>query len=197
MAKGKKSLLETTDLPIIATDKEEGQIPYFIIDDKYGVSCDERCEMLCRKKKASRTIKDEEGNPHHVETYYMWESFCYTNSFSSCVENYINIKDRELKKERLIKTKDYNKMIEIQQEIKRIIDNSFSSNGNNKEFLSITHTIDQQAKLNEELIVLKNLKNQVQDETDKLMQLIKEKRAIIISNTEPKKHRVKKENGDV
>lgn len=194
MARGKRSLLETTNLPIVETNIEEGVSPYFLIDDKYGIACDERQEMLCRKKKSSRTIKDEYGQPYKIETYYMWESFCYTNSFSSCIENYLKIKDRELKKERLIKTKDYTELINIQNEIKQIISKALSTDGDNKSVFTISKVIDQQSKLMEEIENLKKIQSQTEKESDKLLQLIKEKRSLIISATEPTKHRNKKED---
>ena len=196
MARGKKSLLETTDLPIIPTDKEEGQIPYFILDDEWGISCDERQEILVHKKSANRTIKDENGVETHIEQYYMWECIAYTNSFTHTISVYVDKKGKE-KKSKLIKSKDYKELIAIQNEIKSTIAKALDFNGINKEFLSITSILDERAKIEEELKLLRETKKQIEIETDKLLQLIKEKRTIIVSNTEPKKRRLKKENGDL
>lgn len=192
MARGKKSLLETTNLPIITTDKEEGQIPYFIIDDEWGVSCDERQEILVYKKTSSRTIKDENGVETHVEQYYMWDSVAYTSSFTHAISIYVDKKGKE-KKSKLIKSKGYNDLISIQNEIKSIITRALDFDSVNKDFLSITSILDERTKLEEELKMLKETKEQVLNETDKLLQLVKEKRSIIISNTESKKHRTQKE----
>jgi hypothetical protein len=196
MAKGKKSLLETTDLPIIETDIEEGLIPYFLIEDEWGINCDERNEILVRKRTASRTIKDENDVEDHIEQYIVWEAETYSNTFTHTIECYINKKGKE-EKSKLIKSKDYKDLISIQNEIKSNISKALDFNGINKEFLSITSILDERAKIEEELKLLRETKKQIEIETDKLLQLIKEKRSIIISNTEQKKHRIKKENGDV
>lgn len=192
MARGKKSLLETTDLPIITTDKEGGQIPYFIIDDEWGIACDERNEILVKKKIASRTIKNENGEEDHIEQYIMWEPIVYPDTFTKAIEIYADKKGKE-KKSKLIKSKDYNDLISIQNEIKSTIASALDFKGVNKDFLSITSILDERTKLEEELKMLKETKEQVLSETDKLLQLVKEKRSIIISNTEPKKHRTPKE----
>lgn len=195
MAKGKKSLLETTDLPIIETDIEEGLIPYFLIEDEWGVNCDERNEILVRKRIASRTIKDENDVEDHIEQYVVWEAETYSNTFTHTIECYISKKNKE-EKSKLIKSKDYKDLISIQNEIKSNISKALEFNGINKEFLSITSILDERAKIEEELKLLREAKKQIEIETDKLLQLIKEKRSIIISNTEQKKHRIKEENGD-
>lgn len=196
MPRGKRNLSETTNLPIIPTDKEEGQIPYFLLDDEWGISCDERQEILVRKKSANRTIKDESGIETHIEQYYTWECIAYTNSFTHAISVYVDKKGKA-KKSKLIKSKDYKELVEIQNEINSIISKALNFNGVNKEFLSITSLLDEKSKLKEELISLKETKIQVEKEVENLMDLIKEKRAIIVSNTEPKKRRLKKENGDL
>ena len=192
MARGKRNLLETTDLPIITTDKEEGQIPYFLIDDEWGVSCDERQEILVHKKTSSRTIKDENGVETNIEQYYMWDSVAYTSSFTHAISIYVDKKGKEMKS-KLSKSKDYNDLILIQNEIKSIITRALDFDSVNKDFLSVTSIINERAKLEEELKLLRETKEQVLSETDKLLQLVKEKRSIIISNTESKKHRTQKE----
>ena len=192
MPRGKRNLLETTDLPIIPTDKEEGQIPYFILDDEWGISCDERQEILVHKKSANRTIKDENGVETHIEQYYMWDSVAYTSSFTHAISIYVDKKGKE-KKSKLIKSKDYNDLISIQNDIKSIITRALDFDSVNKDFLSITSILDERAKLEEELKLLRETKEQVELETEKLLQLVKEKRSIIISNIEPKKHRTPKE----
>jgi hypothetical protein len=192
MARGKKSLLETSDLPIVTTDIEEGQIPYFIIDDEWGISCDERQEILVRKKIANRTIKNEQGNEDHIEQYIMWDSISYPHTFTNAIEIYVDKKGKSMKS-KLSKSKDYNDLISIQNDIKSIISKALDFNSVNKDFLSITSVIDKRAKLEKELISLKEIKEQVETETEKLLELIKEKNKIIISATELKKHRTKKE----
>lgn len=192
MARGKKSLLETSDLPIVTTDIEEGQIPYFLIDDEWGIACDERNEILVHKRIASRTIKNEKGDEDHIEQYIMWDSISYPSTFSSAIESYVNKKGKT-EKSKLKKSTNYNDLIKIQNEIKLTIEKSLEFNGVNSNFLSSMSIIDERAKLEEEIKKLRETKEMIIKETDLLMELVKQKRAIIISNTEPKKHRDVKE----
>ena len=74
-----------------------------------------------------------------------------------------------------------------------MISTSLNINGINKEFLSITSILDERTKLEEELKMLKQTKDNVLNECEKLIDLVKEKRSIIIKETEPKKHRLKLE----
>ena len=122
----------------------------------------------------------------------MWEAISYPSNFTKAIEIYVDKKGKE-KKSKLIKSKDYNDLISIQNDIKSTIAKALDFDSVNKDFLSITSVIDKRAKLEEELISLKEIKEQVEIETEKLLELIKEKNRIIISATEPKKHRIKKE----
>lgn len=193
MARGKKSLLETTDLPIVETDKEEGQLPYFLIDDDWGIACDERNEILVRKRIASRTVVNDDTNEKYVEQYTMWDSICYPSNFTNTINCYVDKKSKELKK-KITRTKDIKKVLEVENEIKNIIARSLKVDGVNKEFLSVTSILDERTKLEEELKLLRENKEKVELEVDKLLTLVKEKRSIIIKEIEPKKHRVKLED---
>lgn len=189
---GRKSLLESTDLKIVETDIEEGTIPFFLIEDDYGVAADNNCYMLCERKKASRTIKNESGEPDHVETYFLWNSFKYLSTFKGTLECYLQIKSRKLNARKL-KTTTYKDIIDNQNEIKNIIANALKSDGVNRDFVSFCDLVDKKKELLNDIQEVKNLKNQLIDEVDSLMNLVKEKRRIIITNTEPTKHRLKLE----
>jgi len=193
MARGKKSLIETSDLPIVEKEEEEGSIPYFIIDDEYGISCSDLCEILVKKRKASRTVS-EDNKPHHIETYWTWDNVCYPSNFSLALSCYCSKKELELKKRKLVKSKDYKDILNVQKEIKDIIYKCLDGNGINKEFLSFTSVYDERVKLEEEIKQLRDIKNKCLESVESLMDLIKEKRSIVIKNTEPKKHRTKLEN---
>jgi hypothetical protein len=196
MPRGRKKATELNDLPTVITDNEEGTIPYFVLDNEWGVSCDERQEILVRKRIANRTIKDEEGNDDHIEQYFMWDSVSYCNSFTHIIQCYYERASR-IEKKKLQKTTNFDDIKNIYIDVNKKISQALSSDGVNKEFMSIASILDDKAKLKEELVSLKEKKEKVEKETDKLLQLIKDKTSIIISRTEPTKHRVKKENGDV
>jgi hypothetical protein len=192
MPRGKKKTSEILELPIIETTNEEGQIPYFIIDDEWGISCDERQEILVRKKLATKTIKNEEELADHIETYYLWTSNSYLRTFTEALETYYMKTDR-IKKNNIKKSTNINDLIDIQKEIYELINKALCFNGINKTFLSSIDILNEKAQLKETLTDIKNLKTQIETESEKLMQLIREKRSIIVKNTEPKKHRIKEE----
>lgn len=194
MAKGfgRVSLTESTDLDVIETGIEEGCIPFFLIEENYGVSVDDLCYKLCERRKANRTIKDENGNPDHVETYFLWTAFKYLSSFKQSIECYCKIKERKLNA-RKVKNADYKELINTQNEIKRIVAKALKTDGVNKEFVSFCDLTDKKEELLREIEEVRALKKTLNDESESLINLIKEKRRIIISSTEPKKHRVKTE----
>lgn len=100
-----RKTLADTELPIEETDIEEGTLPFFLIDDEYGIACDQYCYMLCKKKRANRTIKDEDGKPNHIESYWSWTPFKYTGTFQSIMETYVEQKERGLNK-RIVKSNE-------------------------------------------------------------------------------------------
>lgn len=191
IAKRGRSLLNN-DLPVKETDIEEGNIPFFLIDDEYGVTADNYCYMLCYKKKMNRSVKNEDDVITHIESYYNWTPLKYTNTFQSIIECYMTIKERKLSS-RLVKNKDYKEFINIQNEIKDIISKAFDTNGVNKEFVSFCDLIDHKEKLLQEIEELSALKDKVVDMANDLLNIIKKKRKIIINETEGKKHRIKLE----
>jgi hypothetical protein len=192
MAKGRVSLLESTDLPVIETEIEEGTLPFFLIEDDYGIAADKYCYMLCERKKASRTIKNENGEPDHVETYFLWNSIKYLSSFKRTMECYIEINGRKMNA-RKIKNTTFKDIIDNQNEIKRIVSEALKTDGVNKEFVSFCDLADKKEELLKEIEEVRVLKKTLSDESEALLEFIKEKRRLIITNTEPKKHRVKTE----
>lgn len=186
MPRGKKSIIDESNLPVINTDEETGTIPFFLIDETYGVACDQYGYMLCKKKSANKTIKDEEGNLDHIESYYTWTPFKYTGTFESIIKCYIEQKERGLNK-RLVKQKDFKKLLEIREEIYSIVYKAFNTNGINKEFLSVSNLLDQKVELENEIKNVIELKNNLTKQCNELEKLIKEKRKIIVEKHTAKK----------
>ena len=181
-----RKTLADTELPIKETDIEEGALPFFLIDDEYGIACDQYCYMLCKKKRANRTIKDEDGKPNHIESYWSWTPFKYTNTFQSIMETYVEQKERGLNK-RIVKSKDFKQIIETYNTIHKIISNSLDVEGLNKSFLSVTSLLDQKEKLLQEISEVHELKEDLLKEYNELQALIKEKRKIIVDKHTAKK----------
>ena len=182
----KKVIVEETELPIIDTDDEAGNIPFFLIDEEFGISCDQYGYMLCRKKRANRTIKNEEGNDDHIETYWMWTAYKYTSTFESIMNCYVKQKERDLNK-KLIKEKDFKAILEHYKQIHQIIKNALSVEGLNKDFISMSSLIDQRKKLEDEIKDVETYKNSLKQKCDELQEAIKEARKIVVEKHKPKK----------
>lgn len=185
----KKALVEETELPIIETENEEGTIPFFLIDDEFGIACDQYTYMLCRKKRSNKTVKDENGKPDHIEVYWNWTSYRYTNTFESIMECYVTQKERDLNK-KLVKEKDFKEILKNYEEIHNIIRKAFDIKGLNKDFISISSIgslIDQRVKLESEINAIEETKNNLMKKCNELEKLIKEKRKIVVEKHTPKK----------
>lgn len=185
------------DLPIIETDNEEGNIPNFLFDgdNDYGVSSGDLNFYLVERKRANKTIKDENGKLDHIEAYYKWDNVAYVNSLESAVRCYSERREKRLVS-KLIKSNGFKEVAEIRKQTYEIIKNSLSQVGLNKELMDTCKLIDLKRDLDNEMKDLYEKKEQIEREFDKTMSLIKEKRSILIKETEPKKHRMKEENGD-
>lgn len=182
-----RKTLADTELPIKETDIEEGTLPFFLIDDEYGIACDQYCYMLCKKKRANRTIKDEDGKPNHIESYWSWTPFKYTGTFQSIMETYVEQKERGLNK-RIIKSKDFKEILETYNKIYKIISDALDIEGLNKSFMSVTSLLDQKEKLLQEISEVHELKEDLLKEYNELQILIKEKRKIIVDKHKPLKN---------
>lgn len=182
-----RKTLVNTELPIEETDIEEGTLPFFLIDDEYGIACDQYCYMLCKKKRANRTVKDEDGKPNHIESYWSWTPFKYTGTFQSIMETYVEQKERGLNK-RIVKSKDFKQILETYNKIHKIISNSLDVEGLNKSFMSVTSLLDQKEKLLQEISEVHELKEDLLKEYNELQTLIKEKRKIIVDKHKPLKN---------
>ena len=182
-----RKTLADTELPIEETDIEEGTLPFFLIDDEYGIACDQYCYMLCKKKRANRTIKDEDGKPNHIESYWNWTPFKYTGTFQSIMETYVEQKERGLNK-RIIKSKDFKEILETYNKIHKIISDAVDIEGLNKSFMSVTSLLDQKEKLLQKISEVHELKEDLLKEYNELQILIKQKRKIIVDKHKPLKN---------
>ena len=104
MSKGMKPLTETTDLPIVNTNTDEGDVPNFMFkgDKDYGIASDDCNYILVERKNASRTVKDDNGTPIKVETYNQWLDKGFFKSFDNCLKMYCEVND-SLYKQLLVK----------------------------------------------------------------------------------------------
>ena len=190
----KETLASTVDEKDIIDLGEELNIPNYLIDDNYGISGDEYGFALMERKIAHRTGKSEDGiNKGKVIRYVTWatvKTHIYSNSIFGILENYhkyvIGNKFKQLNK-----SQKFDDVKQIYLDTQNAIYKALKSS-------QLTSDIAQQGALVDEINELKSELNKVRKiltEADELHELIKSKRKIVISDTEPKqlKHKIVEE----
>lgn len=187
MARGKRI---DENLPVIKTNTEEGSIPNILITDNFGIEVqDNPVTYSCVEKKlANKTSEDGKS----VIQYYKWTpfpSYCGTleqaikRILEKCVAQNLEICTK-LEMQAVV-----DKVIETYREFSKSLDLSF-----HEDTIKIMSDIDRKYReVEEKLKVLKNLEEELVSNSEKLMELIKEKRKIIVGNTEEKQHRYRLE----
>jgi hypothetical protein len=194
MAKGKQSLIETIDQSkIIDTKEEAGDIPFWLIDENYGVSADKYGFNLVERKKMTRAVKNEKGDITSGEIYYMWQFCKSADSFEDGLIAYTKVTERKLMHQ-LVKCQDFRKLIAIRLQIQKTINNSFKLNGINSNLLDACNTIQGHEELKIKIDEVNKLANEAEEHFNNLIETIKEKRKIIVQEMpKEKKHRIKEE----
>jgi hypothetical protein len=194
MAKGKQSLAEQAKPEdIIQTNEEVGSIPFFIIDDEYGVSGGYGDYSLVIKKQASRSGKEENGeDPNKVYVYYRWEELKYISTVEGVIETYAEVKERNLNK-KLIKSKDLQDLINIRKEIKETIKKALVTQCLDSEINETCHLIDTIQYLKKQVEETKQGLQELNTLKEQSLAAIKEATKIIVDRDKPKKHKVKLE----
>ena len=187
--KGKQSLAETVDDSEIVDSGEVVAEPNILIDDEYGISGGYRDYALVVKKIAHRTGKVEDGeNEGKVIRYTKWEDVSYAGTIFECLRSYQDITN--LTKIKALKNcKDYLEIEKIYKETNAKINQFLKHQDMSKETKDAISLIDTINQLHNEL----NKAKEVIKDANDFKAWIKEKRQILISDTEPKKHRVKLE----
>lgn len=194
MAKGKLSLMETTDPEnIIETDEEVGSLPFFDIDEEYSVSGGYADMALVIRKKTCKTGKEENGeDPTKVYTYYRWDELKYDSRLSGIFDIYLKVM-RLNKFKSMERTNDIKKLIKIEQDLADYIHKLLDINENEKfkYVCNLTDTVfylkQQIAEANKTLSEYKKLIAESEKE-------FKEARKIVVENMpKQKKHKEIKE----
>ena len=190
--KGKQSLAETVDEEDIIIDDGISSEPNILIDDNFGIRGNYGDYSLVERKIAYRTGKPEDGeNEGKVIQYIKWEvvsPHSYGKTPFAILENYgeyINLK----KFKKLNKEKDFDSVKQIYLDTQSTIRKAMKSTQFSSDIVEHGTLINEIAELKAKLKSI----NDVLKDADELRELIKEKRRIVISETEPKKHRTKKE----
>ena len=187
MARGKRL---DENLPVIKTDTEEGSIPNILITDNFGIEVqDSPVTYSCVEKKLSNKTS-EDGKS--IIQYYKWTPFpAYCVTLEQAIKRILE-KSVAQKLER-------NTKLEMQAAVDKVVETyrDFSKSLNlsfHEDTIKIMSDIDKRYReMEEKLKGLERLEDELVNNSDKLMELIKEKRRIIVNNTEEKQHRYKLE----
>lgn len=179
MPRGRRKKTEEIELPIIETNNEIGAIPFFILEEnKYGVYTDKMSYSLVRRKKSSKTVKNDDGIDDHIETYYNWESFKWTRTFKDIIEAYIEHREKELDST-LTKEHDLDKINDNRNKIFPMLQRAFSTTGDNKKVFEFCDLIEQKDRVLKDLEEIKEMRNQLKNTIDEMENILKSKRKLI------------------
>ena len=190
--KGVKSLVETINPDeIIISDEEVGTVN-FMIDDNFAIQGSYGDYALVERKIKYRTGKEEDGvNNGKVIQYIGWDvvtPHSYGRTPFDILNNYaehINLK----KFKQLNKETDFNAVKQIYLDTQSIIREAMKSTQFSSDIIEHGTLINEIAELKAKLKAINN----VLAEADELREMVKEKRRVVIAETEPKKHRLKLE----
>ena len=188
-----KSLADSVPESEIINLGEEINPPNILIDDNFGINGMFGDYALVKKGTSYRTGKEEDGiNQGKVIRYTKWavvETWCYGSTIFDILKNYTKYNNL-CKTKALKKCKDFNEIEKIYIETNNTINNFLSNYTDmNKKQSSMSELINSMNVLKKKL----DEANKVLEEVDDLHELVKKKRRIIVKDTEPTKHRNKKE----
>lgn len=190
--KGVKSLVETVSPDeVVISDEEVGTVN-FMIDDTFACTGQYGDYALVERKIKYRTGKEEDGiNNGKVIQYIGWDvvsPHSYGRTPFDILENYAeHINLRKFKQ--LNKCNDFNAVKQIYLDTQSTIRNAMKSTQFSSDIIEHGTLINEIAELKAKLKAINN----VLAEADELREMVKEKRRIVIAETEPKKHRLKLE----
>jgi len=191
MGKGIRSLAETVDESEIVDLGEELNIPNIGITSEFGIAGKYGDFALVQKKISHRTGTEEDGvNNGKVIRYRTWmevNPFTYGKTVFDMFDNYFRY--TTLYKIKKLKFAGIEECKKIYTDVKNEIYKAIKGNKIDNQVKEYCDLLDEISKLK----VKVQEAYAVIDEADKLKELIRTKRAIIINDTEPKKHREKKE----
>lgn len=183
----KMDLAKTVPEEEIVISDEIVNKPNIVIDNEYGIVGNFRDYTLVKKTTAHRTGKEEDVvNCGKVIRYTKYVDVNYSSTLEGVMNNFLKI--RTLEKTKELNMTGFEEVIAIYRETQEIImDALHMCLGDSNSVVAQLH--DDTSKMKKALSDVES----VLREADKLHELCKEKRAIIIKDTEPKKHRMPKE----
>lgn len=174
MARGKPSMAANVNKEdIVATDENTGSVPFYLIDDEWGIAADEYCYALCRGKVAHK--KEIVNGKEVIVSYKRWSKVSYYNSIWSVLKGYAEKKEKiDLSQ---LKTTDIGKIAQISESIKTTVEkkmNEYVYDTNIEEIGKLEHT---KKKLMKEVKEIAAMKDSLQKEYEETMALLKQIRS--------------------
>ncbi len=174
MGRGKPSMAANVDKEdIITTDENTGSVPFYLIDDEWGIAADEYCYALCRGKIAHK--KDIVDGKEVIVSYKRWSKVSYYNSIWSVLKGYAEKKEKiDLSQ---LKTTDIGKIAQISETIKVIVTNKMNEYVFDTNIEEIGKLEQTKKKLMKEVKEIAAMKESLQKEYDETMALLKQIRS--------------------
>jgi hypothetical protein len=195
MARGKQSLAElAAPEDVIETNEVTGSIPFFLIDDEYGISAGYGDYSLVIKKKASRKGKEEDGeNKDKVYTYTNWVELKYVSTVEGIIETYATIKERNLNR-KLIKSTNIQDIVKNKQEVKDKIYKALRVDIIDNQVKECCNLLDTSQFLKQQITEVKAVLTEYKKLIAEADHTFKEGKKIIVENMpKTKKHPIKEE----
>lgn len=171
MGKGRKTLIEENqNLEVVESTETVGVAPFLMIDDEYGISCDDCCYALCRKKIINKKV--EIDGVAKIEQRVSWQKISYGAAIFEVLKSYMNKKPlKDLKDKQFLKA----------EEVMQIIKNTADKADDCMQKLIYDNDVEKLGKLEATRRILTNeindlikMKNDLKSEYDKTMAIIKE-----------------------
>lgn len=179
---------------IVNSDKVVNE-PNILLEESdesgYGIIGKYGDYSLVVKKIAYRSITDEDNfdKKYKVVKYATWVEYpCYNGTLLGIINDWIA--KRNLSKIKALKKADFSKVEEILNETKSIVEKAMNN-------IDVSDNEKQSAIQSDNYNALLNKTKRIKEiikEADSLHELVKEKRKIVIKDTEPKKHRTPKDS---
>lgn len=176
-------------------DLGEVDVPNIVLEEKsdsgYGIKGNYGDYSLVEKKISYRSVKEDDNvdKKYKVAKYITWLDVpSFHSTLIGCIDAWID--KRNLTRIKALKKANFGEVEKICNETKKLVSDAMSK-------LTVDDSLKQNAiqmdNYNKLLEATERSKSLIR-ECEKFEELLKEKRRIVIKDTEPKKHRTPKEN---
>ena len=179
MGRGKPNMATNVEEEnIIITDENSGAVPFYQIDNEWGITADEHSYALSNGKIAHRkeTIDEKEV----IISYKRWSKVSYHDSIWAVLKAYAKRKERmDLSQ---LKNADIGEIAQISESIKNVITqkmNEYAYDFNIEEIGELEQTKKRLTREIEELVAMKESLQNEYDETVALLKKIRNEKLMV------------------